>query len=236
MKNFTLLALLFTSFIFSQKMQLTYKAKIVKPMKVSGIASSYIKMGETEVEDLVYILKIQNKESLWFLQDRDSYLTSHIGSALGGTESYYSNLAENQSIVQKKFVDEFYIVKSEVENKPWTLQDETKEILGYTCKKAIIEKTTTINDSIKTFKTTAWYYPELPEKFGVKEYVGLKGLVLELCYNDYITYYCTEIVADDSKLPFFILTKPTGGKEVTDEEYSKAIEDKMRSLGLDPKR
>ncbi len=58
----------------------------------------------------------------------------------------------------------------------WKLYDETKVVLGYTCKKA----TTITFKTGRTQNITAWYTEEIPISDGPKDYGGLPGLILEM--------------------------------------------------------
>ncbi|MEO7984383.1 MAG: GLPGLI family protein [Bacteroidota bacterium] len=65
----------------------------------------------------------------------------------------------------------------------WTYQDESKTILGYQCKKALITsigwvKADTLYRSY-TDSTIAWYAEQIKLPFGPANYYGLPGVVLE---------------------------------------------------------
>ena len=67
----------------------------------------------------------------------------------------------------------------------WNFTSEKKEILGYTCSKAII------ND-YHGQEITAWYASEIPIPNGPIEFGGLPGMILELTTNQ-LRYKATEI-------------------------------------------
>ncbi len=54
----------------------------------------------------------------------------------------------------------------------WRLEEDVKEIIGYTCKKATVD--------FRGRHYTAWYAPEIPLPYGPWSFHGLPGLILEI--------------------------------------------------------
>jgi GLPGLI family protein len=223
MKKIVVLVLLFSFFGFSQeKMEFVYKVTSVGSMydptdENSKLIKEYLLKMEQQLEDLTYSLRIKGKESLWFLHDKMSYSEAHMGKALGGDSNYFFDGLTNNYIEQKIFLDNYFIVNKKQKDFKWELSNETKEILGYTCYKAVSTEVKTIKGKDKTFYTIAWYAPALKYQIGPKDFGGLDGLILELT-DKKRKYYCTEILSPE-KMPMFILEKPTKGKVVTEEEF-----------------
>lgn len=87
-----------------------------------------------------------------------------------------------------------------------------------------------ISDEIempKQIEVTAWYTPQIPVSNGPAEYWGLPGLILEINAGR-TTVLCTEIVMNPSEQ--IDIKKPTKGKEITREEYTKTITQKMEEM------
>lgn len=64
--------------------------------------------------------------------------------------------------------------------KNWQILEESKEIMGYKCYKAVGEKIT-INDAGKfSEKIVAWFCPSIPLQYGPMGYGNLPGLIFEL--------------------------------------------------------
>lgn len=223
MKKILLLVLLFSFFGFSQeKMEFVYKVTSVGSMydptrdDLEMVKEFFLK-SEQQLEDLTYSLRIKGNESLWFLQNKESYSMSHGGKALGGDHSYFFDSTTKNYIEQRLFLDNYFIVNKKQKDFKWELYNETKEILGYTCYKAVSTEVKLIKGENKTFYTIAWYAPALKYQIGPQNFGGLDGLILELT-DKKRKFYCTEILSPE-KTPMFILEKPTKGKVVTDEEY-----------------
>lgn len=223
MKKLFLLILAIGFSGFSQgKMEFVYKVtsseSIYDPTNEnSKLIKEYLLKMEQQLDDLTYSLRINGKESSWFLQNKMSFTEAHMGKALGGDSDYFFDGLTNNYIEQKIFLDNYFIVNKKQKDFKWELVNETKEILGYTCYKAVSKEIKNIAGKDKTFYTIAWYAPELKYQIGPQDFGGLNGLILELT-DKKRKYYCTEILSPE-KMPLFILEKPTKGKVVTEEEF-----------------
>lgn len=79
----------------------------------------------------------------------------------------------------QEYLGNKYTVKDTI-NKKWKITNESKEIMGYKCYKAIGEKV--VINSAGTFRNDiiAWFCPQLPYQFGPMGYGKLPGLIFEL--------------------------------------------------------
>lgn len=216
-----------------QKMEFTYRVTAVKKLfeplnDTTKILKPYLDLMEAQLEDLTYTLRTKGKESYWFLQGADTYPNHHMGKATGGGNSYYFD--GNNYIEQREFLQNYFIVESPPKIFNWELLNDTREILGYTCKKAISKETKLIKGKYKTFEATAWYCPELKYKIGPQDFCGLDGLILELTDKGR-KFYCTEIDASE-KRPMFVMAKPSKGKRVTEEQFLKEMDRIAEEKGL----
>ncbi len=217
------LILFFSGIAFSQaKLELTYKVKSHgKPLEFDSTIQPellpYLVSMEKQLGDLTFTLWIKGKESLWFLNDRDSYPVSHMGQSFAGNTSYYFDTSKDEYTTQKEFFGSLFLVIQKVQAVNWELVDEAKIILGYECKKAIYKEMKEINGVNKEFVTEAWYCPRLKYKIGPQDFGGLDGLILELT-DKRRKFYCTEIL-EGTKTSLFVIEKPNKGKPITDEEF-----------------
>ena len=232
MNKILFLILFFSGIAFSQsKLELTYKVKSHgKPLEFDKTIEPellpYLVSMEKELEDLTYTLQIKGKESLWFLNDRDTYPTSHMGKAFAGNTSYYFDDNLEEYVTQEEFFGSLFLISKNPKEVNWELLDETKIILGYECKKAIYKVTKKINGENKEFVTEAWYCPKLKYKIGPQDFGGLDGLILELT-DKRRRFYCTEIL-EGLKTSLFIIEKPNKGKPIKEEEYME----EMRKIAI----
>lgn len=137
-----------------------------------------------------------------------------------------------------------FLIKDSLKVYDWKLENESKKIGNYTCYKATFEKevkqssfstdkkseTDSISDKkqeVKKQTVTAWYTPEIPVNIGPSNYWGLPGLILEV--NDgSTTMICDKIVLNPKEK--FTIDQPTKGKEVSQAEFDKLMEDKLKEM------
>jgi GLPGLI family protein len=136
---------------------------------------------------------------------------------------YYSNLETNEKYYESFWTRGVLVLLNDIK---WTLTQETKIIGEYTCYKA-----TAIIDSEQLFgmnfisPIVAWYTPQIPVSFGIKNFSGLPGLTLELITDqeDGKVFYTVNKIELNPKEEIKI-KKPKGRKFVSEQEYVKLIE------------
>jgi GLPGLI family protein len=79
----------------------------------------------------------------------------------------------------------------------------------------------------KEVTVTAWYTPEVPLNQGPGEYWGLPGLILEVSAGQ-TTIVCSKIVMNPKDKTE--INSPDKGKEVSQEEFDKIVNDKMEEM------
>lgn len=140
-----------------------------------GIASTSLK----------YILKYKGLRSTFecenSLSHDDKNMMRELAKKIVSDNKYYSNLENNSLLYEPNgFVEENTLVKIDSIKNEWILINEEKLINNYRCYKAIKEKVTINSKGTFRFKIIAWYTPDIPLRFGPKEYNNLPGLILEL--------------------------------------------------------
>lgn len=160
-------------------------------------------------------------ESLFFKSNKLNSPVQGRGKLLDilvGNGIFYKNKKDTFLLNQKQFMGDLFIV----EMKPfvWQLTQETKTINGYLCYKAVGVKTT--ENDLGTFKNevTAWYTPSIPCEFGIREYIGLPGLILEL--NDGKLFYRVNKIELNTRKRLNI-KKPVKGKYLNEIEYKALV-------------
>jgi len=118
-----------------------------------------------------------------------------------------------KSIFQQKVSSDMYRYTDNIKIE-WQLQEEEKEIEGYTCKKA--------NCHYKGRNYIAWYAPEVPITEGPYVFSGLPGLIMEIGDTEnHYRFLLNGLVAVDYYDPIYILTDKV--VEVSRKEFRKMI-------------
>jgi len=134
---------------------------------------------------------------------------------------------ENQKKVEQiEFMTRYFIVESDIESKAWKITNEKRKILSYIC----------LSAELKTGEQTikAWFTPQIPVSLGPGEFSGLPGLILAVEKNGETFFIATSVKMTSSEEG--IITIPADGKKVTQEEFDKIIEEKVKEFEENPER
>ena len=138
----------------------------------------------------------------------------------GGETVYYTNLSNNELLVQSDAFNELFLISSTLEKYNWLLTKESRMIKGYQCFKATTIKKIVNSKGEFNHVVTAWYTPEIPKKFGPAGYGNLPGLILELTVNK-LKFIAFKIELNQNKTNS--IRKPIRGKNVTEQEFQKIV-------------
>ncbi|HEX7902600.1 MAG TPA: GLPGLI family protein [Chitinophagaceae bacterium] len=137
--------------------------------------------------------------------------------------SVYSDL-DNQRVVKKiQNMGEYYVYEDSVKKIKWKIENETRKIAGWECRKAIGR----IYDSVYV---VAFYCPEIVPQGGPEMFSGLPGMILGLAIpRYYTTWFATKIELasiDESKIgPPVVKKSKTYSKRELAEIYFKRYKD-----------
>ncbi len=139
----------------------------------------------------------------------------------GGDRSVYLNNAEETIITSENSFGQNFLIEGTYEKKAWKILNEQKEILGYTCIKAEMEKDSTTIE--------AWFTPEIAASVGPSKYYGLPGAILSLSTSGEasVNYEAIEVKLKDVSKK---IAKPTKGKKVSEDEFELIMEERMNEM------
>lgn len=131
---------------------------------------------------------------------------------------FFKDLANAKSTEYKDLFGKDFLIKGDLQTYAWKISNETKDILGYPCKKAtcIADK-----DSV-----TAWFTMKIPVPNGPGKFSKLPGMILEIDMNSG-KHVMTANKIELKKLTGNNIIEPSKGKNVSQEEFNK-IETKKR--------
>lgn len=136
--------------------------------------------------------------------------------------AYFYNVTKKASIESKELFGKKFLIG---ETKPikWKITNETKEVLGYTCKKA-----TTISEEGKEL-VEAWFTTDIPVAVGPSHFHGLPGAILSVqtMKGDY-TIVATMV--DFKKVDRTKVVPPRKGKKVMAVQFKEIVEAKQKEM------
>ncbi|MFK8009678.1 MAG: GLPGLI family protein [Saprospiraceae bacterium] len=133
----------------------------------------------------------------------------------------FTNITEGTMIEKQDFMGKKFLIKGAVEKYKWKLTGEQEKVLDYVCQKA------TYQDS--TQNLVAWFTPQIPVATGPGSISGLPGMILKLDRNAgemVVVATSVELKEIEKKT----LKAPQKGKKVTQEEFQKIQEEKMKEM------
>ena len=99
----------------------------------------------------------------------------------------FTDLQTKTSIDQKMVFEDFFLVKDSTRKIKWKITDETREIAGFTCRRA----NAIVMDSIYV---VAFYTEKIPISGGPESFSGLPGMILGLALpHENITWFATKV-------------------------------------------
>jgi GLPGLI family protein len=135
----------------------------------------------------------------------------------------YTDLQTETSIEQKKVFEETFLVKDSTRKIRWKITDETREIAGFTCRRA----NAIIMDSIYV---VAFYTDKIPVSGGPESFTGLPGMILGVALpHENITWFATSVT--DMTLEQKALLPPKKGKPVNNQGLKQTLQAATKDWG-----
>lgn len=135
---------------------------------------------------------------------------------------YFRDLENGRTVESREFMGRFFLIDEAAQRKSWKLTGEQKTILGYPCRKALLQDTSR--------KVEAWFTAQIPVSVGPGEFADLPGLILEITNGDR-SAVASKI--DLKSLPKDAIEQPTKGKSVTQAEFKKMMDEKLKEMGAE---
>ena len=135
----------------------------------------------------------------------------------------YTDLNEQTCLGQRKIFEETLLVKDSTRKIKWKITDETREIAGYTCRRA----NGIMLDSIYV---VAFFTGKIPVPGGPESFNGLPGMILGVALpHENVSWFATKVT--DTSIPPNAVAAPKKGKPVDDKEYRKTVDDALKDRG-----
>lgn len=192
--------------------------------------------------------------SVFKLIPQDETPDPFAGSGRGGTTMVFNgrgsntgelfkDISKNKTVQVTEIGGRNYLITDSIKHLSWKLTEENKQILGYTCFKAVAKKngstpmlsftslngkgktdsTITPNNSTKQIEIVAWFTTSIPTPIGPESYGELPGAILEINIDNGVTIFeAVEVKASVNKKELVV---PKKGKEITREAYQELMKD-----------
>jgi GLPGLI family protein len=135
----------------------------------------------------------------------------------------YSDLDGHTVTDQRKIFEETMLVKDSTRKIKWKITDETRDIAGYTCRRA----NGIMLDSIYV---VAFFTGKIPVPGGPESFNGLPGMILGVALpHENVSWFATKVT--DTSLPPNAVTPPKKGKPVDDKGYRKTVDEALKDRG-----
>jgi GLPGLI family protein len=135
----------------------------------------------------------------------------------------YTDLNGKLSIAERRIFDEVFLVKDNTRKIKWKITDETRDIAGYTCRRA----NGIMLDSIYI---VAFFTGKIPVPGGPESFNGLPGMILGVALpHENVTWFATKVT--DTTLPPNTIAAPKKGKALDDKGYRETLITALKDRG-----
>ena len=196
-KIFLLLVSFISIHVYSQSQFIT-KGRIMyektvnqhKPLEEEGSDNDWWKEMMKSYPKLVkdqFELKFNETNSVYKLQKENTDNKYMWGSKPNETDNVINDITNQSISIQREIFENTYLIKDSLRNFEWKITQETREIAGFECKKAV----TKICDSVVV---VAFYTDQIPVSAGPESMGGLPGMILGLAIpRMYTTWFATKL-------------------------------------------
>ena len=133
------------------------------------------------------------------------------------------DIRNNQIALQRDIFEQTYLVKDSMQNYTWRITNETRNIAGFECRKAV----TIICDSVYI---VAFYTDEITVSSGPESFGGLPGMILGLAVPRLqMTWFATKVELKEPAPA--VLAPKQKGKTVTWNTYEKDLSKAVSEWG-----
>jgi len=135
----------------------------------------------------------------------------------------YTDLSTKNTVNQKKVFEATFLVKDTTRRIKWKITGETREVAGYTCRRA----NGMMMDSIYV---VAFYTEKIHVSGGPESFTGLPGMILEVAVpHENIIWTATKVT--DMPIDENSIQAPKKGKPVTNTELKATLKNLMKDWG-----
>ncbi len=165
-------------------------------------------------DDKAQFVPVEAEESRMFFSNN---------AMVNQNNTIFTDYSTGTFINQKSVFEETFLVKDSTRKIKWKITDETRDIAGYTCRRA----NAIILDSVYV---VAFYTERIPTPGGPESFSGLPGMILGVALpHENISWFATKVTEKvvDAKA----LTPPKKGKPTDNKGLLKTLNSAMKDWG-----
>lgn len=141
-----------------------------------------------------YSLSFNENRSLYKLEKENPDNKYLWGGKPSETDNIVQDIKAGKLSIQRDVYERTYLVQDSVRQLEWRITDETRDIAGFECRKAV----TKICDSVYI---VAFYTDQIPVSTGPESFGGLPGVILGLAVPRLsMTWFATKLVLEEPNL------------------------------------
>jgi GLPGLI family protein len=140
----------------------------------------------------------------------------------GGSDKTFCDMKNRKKVEQREFMTRMFLIDGELTRPEWKITGNQRFISGYNCQEA--------NCTDSGRKITAWFAPSIPVSSGPAGFGDLPGLILMVDIDNGKRIITAKTINPKLEDPG-ILEIPKEGKKVSQEEYKKMVDEKMKEMG-----
>ncbi len=176
----------------------------------------------------IYELKFTAEKSVFKLAKENPNNKYMWGTKPVDTDVSMQDLKKGISISQKEVFENTYLIKDSSRTWEWKIADETREIAGFECRKAV----TKICDSVYV---VAFYTDQIPVSAGPESFGGLPGMILGLAVPRLnTTWFATKLELISPTVSE--LNVKQKGKQVNRSQLTNELSKAMKDWGKEGAR
>jgi len=188
------------------------------------IYDSYIK-NQPQFKKLKSTLSFADNKTMFVPVEDESGPGNFFGNSamVSQNNTIFTDLQTGTVIGQKKVFDDLFLVKDSTRKIRWKITDETREIAGFSCRRA----NALVLDSIYV---VAFYTDQIPVSGGPESFTGLPGMILGLALpHENITWFATKVT--DRSVEDKMLLPPKKGKPVNNKQLKETLNEATKHWG-----
>ena len=188
-------------------------------------AFEYYKKNSPQFKVLTAKLAFGDDKTLYTPNEADPPTNALMGDSpmLNQFNTIFTDIVAKTTVDEKKIFEQTYLVKDSVRKIKWKITDETRDIAGYTCRRAN-------GIYLDSVYVVAFYTTRIPVPGGPESFNGLPGMILGVALpHENIAWFATKVTEGNNAGNS--LVAPKKGKITNEKGLWKTLLDASENWG-----